>query len=151
MAVVTLKLIILVSDAHITCTEQTDILVTWLVALRGLTIISPVHTISINPVQCQLICAPLCLYQQYDIIGTMCFLLELLVSLSPLQHGTHGFPLGPSCMTYDPYRHVIFFGTNSGELKMFVHLSRSLLNLCYSICVCVQVRSSWCRTSCSSS
>ena len=57
----------------------------------------------------------------------------------PLQHGTHGFPLGPSCMTYDPYRHVLFFGTNSGELKMFVLSVTSPCVASLSLSVCLSV------------
>ena len=34
------------------------------------------------------------------------------------QHCTHGFPLSPSCMTFDPHRKVLFIGTTSGELRM---------------------------------
>ena len=35
-----------------------------------------------------------------------------------LQHGYHGFPLGPSSMTFDPYRRLLYIGTNSGEIRM---------------------------------
>jgi lethal(2) giant larvae protein len=33
-------------------------------------------------------------------------------------HGYHGFPLGPSSMTFDPYRRLLYIGTNSGEIRM---------------------------------
>lgn len=33
-------------------------------------------------------------------------------------HGYHGFPLGPSCMTFDPYRRLLYIGTNSGDVRM---------------------------------
>jgi len=42
------------------------------------------------------------------------------IFLSPTQHCTHGFPLAPTCMTFDTNRKVLFIGTASGELRMWV-------------------------------
>ncbi len=46
--------------------------------------------------------------------------MPLITTRLHLQHCAHGFPLGPSCMTFDPHRKCLFIGTSTGELRMYV-------------------------------